>query len=124
MNLEREKIIDDYLEFLKYQKNYSDYTIKSYENDIMSIYNRRVKILNQKTPEEESPIYEPLDRQTADCYPAFCPPAPAEPRRFRPPAQLASRQVARAMTPGSMSLRRGLPFRVDRLSRVGLAKRP
>lgn len=39
MNLEREKIIDDYLEFLKYQKNYSDYTIKSYENDIMEYFN-------------------------------------------------------------------------------------
>ena len=39
MNLEREKIIDDYLEFLKYQKNYSDYTIKSYETDIMEYFN-------------------------------------------------------------------------------------
>ena len=39
MNLEREKIIDDYLEFLKDQKNYSDYTIKSYENDIMEYFN-------------------------------------------------------------------------------------
>ena len=33
MNLEREKIIDDYLEFLKYQKNYS------YETDIMEYFN-------------------------------------------------------------------------------------
>ena len=39
MNLEREKIIDDYLDFLKYQKNYSEYTIKSYENDIMEYFN-------------------------------------------------------------------------------------
>ena len=39
MNLEREKIIDDYLEFLKYQKNYSDYTIKSYETDIIEYFN-------------------------------------------------------------------------------------
>ena len=39
MCLEREKIIDDYLEFLKYQKNYSDYTIKSYETDIMEYFN-------------------------------------------------------------------------------------
>ena len=33
----REKIVkelNDYLEYLKYQKNYSDYTILSYENDI------------------------------------------------------------------------------------------
>jgi len=39
MCLERDKIIDDYLEFLKYQKNYSDYTIKSYETDIMEYFN-------------------------------------------------------------------------------------
>ncbi len=39
MRLERDKIIDDYLEFLKYQKNYSDYTIKSYETDIMEYFN-------------------------------------------------------------------------------------
>ena len=31
----REKIINDYLEYLKYQKNYSDYTILSYKNDIL-----------------------------------------------------------------------------------------
>ena len=28
----REKIINDYLEYLKYQKNYSDYTVLSYKN--------------------------------------------------------------------------------------------
>lgn len=39
MCLERDEIIDDYLEFLKYQKNYSDYTIKSYETDIMEYFN-------------------------------------------------------------------------------------
>lgn len=39
MRLERDKIIDNYLEFLKYQKNYSDYTIKSYETDIMEYFN-------------------------------------------------------------------------------------
>ena len=32
------KIIDDYLEFLKYQKNYSNYTIKSYETDILEYF--------------------------------------------------------------------------------------
>ena len=31
----REKIINDYLEYLKYQKNYSDYTILCYKNDIL-----------------------------------------------------------------------------------------
>ena len=31
----REKIINDYLEYLKYQKNYSDYTVLSYKNDIL-----------------------------------------------------------------------------------------
>lgn len=35
----RDKVIDDYLEYLKYQKNYSDYTIVSYENDIMEFFN-------------------------------------------------------------------------------------
>ena len=39
MRLERDKVIDDYLEFLKYQKNYSDYTIMSYENDITEFFN-------------------------------------------------------------------------------------
>ena len=39
MDNKREKIIDDYLEFLKYQKNYSDYTIKSYEVDILEYFN-------------------------------------------------------------------------------------
>lgn len=39
MRLERYKVIDDYLEFLKYQKNYSDYTIMSYENDITEFFN-------------------------------------------------------------------------------------
>ena len=38
MDSKREKIIDDYLEFLKYQKNYSKYTITSYENDIMEYF--------------------------------------------------------------------------------------
>ena len=32
----REKIINDYLEYLKYQKNYSDYTVLSYKNDILA----------------------------------------------------------------------------------------
>ena len=31
----REKIINDYLDYLKYQKNYSDYTVLSYKNDIL-----------------------------------------------------------------------------------------
>ena len=39
MRLERDKVIDDYLEFLKYQKNYSNYTIMSYENDITEFFN-------------------------------------------------------------------------------------
>ena len=33
------KDINNYLEYLKYQKNYSDYTIKSYENDILEYFN-------------------------------------------------------------------------------------
>lgn len=31
---QREKIVNDYLEYLKYQKNYSEHTIKNYSNDI------------------------------------------------------------------------------------------
>ena len=34
-NENRVKELDSYLEYLKYQKNYSDYTISSYENDIV-----------------------------------------------------------------------------------------
>ena len=37
-NIKREKVIDLYLEYLKYQKNYSNYTIKSYENDILEFF--------------------------------------------------------------------------------------
>ena len=33
--MEREKIINEYLEYLKYQKNYSDYTITNYSHDIL-----------------------------------------------------------------------------------------
>ena len=39
LNEIRDKVIDDYLEFLKYQKNYSNYTITSYENDITEFFN-------------------------------------------------------------------------------------
>lgn len=37
--MEKEKIINDYLDFLKYQKNYSDYTIINYSNDIEEFLN-------------------------------------------------------------------------------------
>ena len=33
------KELDDYLDFLKYQKNYSDYTIIGYQNDILEFLN-------------------------------------------------------------------------------------
>ncbi len=36
--MEREKIIKDYLEYLKYQKNYSDYTVLNYKNDILEFF--------------------------------------------------------------------------------------
>ena len=32
---EKIKELSSYLDYLKYQKNYSDYTISSYENDIV-----------------------------------------------------------------------------------------
>ena len=35
----RIKVVDEYLDFLKYQKNYSDYTISSYLNDIYEYMN-------------------------------------------------------------------------------------
>ena len=38
-SLKIDKIFNDYLDFLKYQKKYSDYTIKSYENDIIEYLN-------------------------------------------------------------------------------------
>jgi len=37
-SLKNRKIIDDYLDYLKYQKNYSQYTIISYENDICEYF--------------------------------------------------------------------------------------
>ena len=37
--MEKEKIINNYLEYLKYQKNYSDYTILNYKNDILEFFN-------------------------------------------------------------------------------------
>ena len=36
--MEREKIIKEYLEYLKYQKNYSDYTVLNYKNDILEFF--------------------------------------------------------------------------------------
>ena len=33
------KDIDNYLEYLKYQRNYSDYTINSYKTDIFEYFN-------------------------------------------------------------------------------------
>lgn len=48
----REKIINDYLEYLKYQKNYSDYTILSYKNDILEFIDYLSReVLNFKTIE-------------------------------------------------------------------------
>lgn len=38
-SLKIDMIFNDYLDFLKYQKKYSDYTIKSYENDIIEYLN-------------------------------------------------------------------------------------
>ncbi len=38
MKESREKIFNKYLEFLKYQKNYSDYTILNYRNDILEYF--------------------------------------------------------------------------------------
>lgn len=36
--MEREKVINEYLEYLKYQKNYSDYTVLNYKNDILEFF--------------------------------------------------------------------------------------
>jgi integrase/recombinase XerC len=36
--MEREKIINSYLDYLKYQKNYSDYTVLNYKNDILEFF--------------------------------------------------------------------------------------
>ena len=48
----REKIINDYLEYLKYQNNYSDYTVLSYKNDILEFFDYLSReSLNYKTIE-------------------------------------------------------------------------
>lgn len=39
MFTQEEKIINDYLEYLKYQKNYSSYTIENYSNDLYEYFN-------------------------------------------------------------------------------------
>ena len=36
--MEREKIINSYLDYLKYQKNYSFYTVLNYKNDILEFF--------------------------------------------------------------------------------------
>ena len=46
----REKIINDYLEYLKYQKNYSDYTCKNYYEDLKE-YNSFLNIEHIKYDE-------------------------------------------------------------------------
>ena len=38
MDEKREKILHDYLDYLKYQRNYSSYTILNYQNDIMEFF--------------------------------------------------------------------------------------
>ena len=50
--MEREKIINEYLEYLKYQKNYSDYTVLNYKNDILEFFDYLSReSLNYKTIE-------------------------------------------------------------------------
>ncbi len=39
MDIKNDKIINDYYDYLKYQKNYSEYTISSYKNDIEEFLN-------------------------------------------------------------------------------------
>lgn len=50
--MEREKVINEYLEYLKYQKNYSDYTVLNYKNDILEFFDYLSREnLNYKTIE-------------------------------------------------------------------------
>ena len=50
--MEREKIINEYLEYLKFQKNYSDYTVLNYKNDILEFFDYLSReSLNYKTIE-------------------------------------------------------------------------
>ena len=37
--MEDNKELEKYLEYLEYQKNYSDYTINSYKNDVLEYLN-------------------------------------------------------------------------------------
>ena len=55
--MEREKVINEYLEYLKFQKNYSDYTVLNYKNDILEFFDYLSREnLNYKTI-EYSDIY-------------------------------------------------------------------
>lgn len=48
--------LQDYLEYLKYQKNYSDYTIQNYERDILEFFG----YLDQESLEYQSVVYSDL----------------------------------------------------------------
>lgn len=48
--------LQDYLEYLKYQKNYSDYTIQNYERDILEFFD----YLDQESLEYQSIVYSDL----------------------------------------------------------------
>lgn len=54
--MENNKWFDDYLEYLKYQKNYSDYTISSYGNDIEEY----LKYLKRECLDFKKVVYDDL----------------------------------------------------------------
>lgn len=46
---QRYQQVADYLEYLKYQKNYSDYTIQNYEQDILEFLITWIESLEYKS---------------------------------------------------------------------------
>lgn len=53
---ETEKIIHNYLDYLKYQKNYSDYTIENYNRDILEFFD----YLDREVLDYKSVVYSDL----------------------------------------------------------------
>ena len=53
---ETEKTIHNYLDYLKYQKNYSDYTIENYHRDILEFFD----YLDREVLDYKSVVYSDL----------------------------------------------------------------
>lgn len=56
VTVEREKIIHNYIEYLTYEKNYSDYTVDNYNRDILEFF----EYLNREEIDYKSVVYSDL----------------------------------------------------------------